>query len=334
MPSTEPSPILLFQTINAYHRSAALRAAIELDLFTAIATGSDTAPALAQRCQAAERGARILADALTIMGFLEKETGRYRLTPDAAVFLDRRSPAYLGGAVEFLLSPDLERAFSELTAAARNGGTALPDEGTVSTDNPVWVRFARAMAPMMAFPSQRLAELIPTEGKTRVLDIAAGHGLFGIAFARRNPQAEVTAIDWPAVLAVAEENARAAGVADRYQLRPGSAFEVDWGGGYDLALLTNFLHHFDPDTCVQLLSRVHAALTEGGRVATLEFVPNDDRVTPPEAAGFALIMLATTPRGDAYTFAELSEMFRRAGFSRSEIHPLPPSMEQVVVSYK
>jgi ubiquinone/menaquinone biosynthesis C-methylase UbiE len=334
MTPSQPSPVLVFQTINAYQQSAALRAAIAIDLFTVVGTGSDTVPVMATRCGSAERGVRILADTMAIIGFLVKEGDRYRLTPDAAAFLDRRSPAYFGSAVDFLFSPELESAFGDLTAAVRQGGTALPQEGTVSAENPVWVRFARAMAPLMALPAERLAELVGGEGRMRILDIAAGHGLFGIAIARRNHDAEVLAVDWPAVLAVAEENARAAGVDDRFESRPGSAFEVDLGSGYDLALLTNFLHHFDPDTCVQLLTRVHAALAEGGRVATLEFVPNDDRVSPPEAAAFALVMLATTPCGDAYTFAELSEMFRRAGFSRSEIHPLPPSMEQVVISYR
>src|SRR6266849_1711009 len=103
------------------------------------------------------------------------------------------------------------------------------------------------MAPMMAMPSQLLAKLADPNANQRlqILDIAAGHGLFGLAFAKRNPQAEVTALDWPNVLEVAKENAQAAGVADRFETRPGSAFDVDYGTRYDLILLTNFLHHFD-----------------------------------------------------------------------------------------
>jgi len=99
-------------------------------------------------------------------------------------------------------------------------------------------------------------------------------------------------------------------------------------------LLTNFLHHFDKTTCETLLRKVHAALAEGGRAVALEFVPNEDRITPPQAAGFSMQMLGGTPAGDAYTFAELERMFRNAGFSRSEMHELPPTIERVVVSYK
>jgi hypothetical protein len=89
----------------------------------------------------------------------------------------------------------------------------------------------------------------------KVLDIAAGHGLFGIEIARQNPQARVTGLDWAPVLRVALENARKAGVQDRYDMLPGSAFQVDFGGPYDVVLLTNFLHHFDQPTCVGLLKK-------------------------------------------------------------------------------
>src|SRR5205807_10291548 len=182
--------------------------------------------------------------------------------------------------------------------------------------------FARAMAPMMAMPAQLLAPLVDPEAnqKMRVLDIAAGHGLYGLAFAKRNPQAEVVAVDWPNVLEVAKENAQAAGVSDRFQTKPGSAFDVDYGTGYDIVLLTNFLHHFDVPTCELLLRKVRAALADGGRAVTLEFVPNDDRVTPPQAAAFSMMMLGMTPSGDAYTFAELDQMFRNAGLASSDLH--------------
>ena len=109
----------------------------------------------------------------------------------------------------------------------------LENQGTVSPENPVWVKFARAMAPMMAMPAQLLAKLVDEKAdqKLRVLDVAAGHGLYGIAFAKNNPLVEVTAVDWANVLAVATENAAAAGVAERHHKLPGSAFDVDYHDG-------------------------------------------------------------------------------------------------------
>ncbi len=336
MTTPAPSPALFFDTISAYQKTEALRAAIELDLFSQVAAGRQTATELATACKADPRGIRILADYLAILGFLSKQNDRYALTIDAQVFLNRKSPAYLGGAVEFLLAPELKQHFSNLAEAVRRGGTAAPGEGTVSHENPIWVAFARAMVPLMQMPAKLLTGLIGGDAAQplRVLDVAAGHGIFGITIASQYPQSRITALDWASVLAVARENATRADISNRYTLKPGSAFEIDWGGPYDIVLLTNFLHHFDVPTCEQLAAKAFAALAPGGRALTLEFIPQPDRITPPATATFALTMLASTPRGDAYTFAELEGIFARAGFSRSEFHALPPTTQQAVVSYR
>lgn len=331
----QPTPELFFSTVNAYQRTGMIKAAIELGVFTAIAEGNTTAATIAAHCQASERGTRILCDNLVINGFLTKQAGQYGLTPDSAFFLDRHSPAYLGGAIEFLLDPMLTAGMNDLTSVVRKGGTTIGDEGTVSPENPVWVKFARAMMPMMMPAALGMAQLVRVDPnrKIRLLDIAAGHGIFGIAFAQANPNVEVTALDWAPVLTVASENAAKFGVADRHHLLPGSAFDVEFGEGYDLILLTNFLHHFDVATNEMLLKKVYAALAEGGRALTLEFIPDDDRVTPPMMASFALTMLGSTAAGDAYTFAEYEQMLAKAGFSKNEMHEMPPA-QRLIVSYK
>jgi ubiquinone/menaquinone biosynthesis C-methylase UbiE len=331
-----PSPSLIFQTFNAYQRTAVLKAAIELDLFTAVGEGKTIVPDLAKRCGTSERGTRILCDYLTIIGFLVKSGKHYSLTQDSAVFLDRRSPAYMGDSTDFLLSPSVTEGFKDVAAMVRKGGTVLPEEGSVAPEHPMWVKFARAMEGMQIMPAKAIAELVQADSgrKLKVLDIAAGHGLFGLAFGRLHPQAEIVGLDWPNVLEVAKANAAKAGLADRYRTIAGSAFDVDYGDGYDIVLLTNFLHHFDAPTCEALLKKVYRALSRGGRAVTLELVPNDDRVSPPEAASFSMMMLASTPAGDAYTFSELEAMFKNAGFSRSELFPLPPTFFNVIVSYK
>jgi len=164
--------------------------------------------------------------------------------------------------------------------------------------------------------------------------VAASHGLFGISIAQENPNAQVYGVDWAAVLEVAKENAAKAGVADRYSTIAGSVFNVEVGGEYDVVLMTNFMHHFNPETNEALLRKMHAALKPGGVVATLEFVPNEDRISPPTAASFSMMMLATTEHGDAYTFSEFERMFRNAGFSRTELRSLGPLPSTVLLSYR
>ena len=179
-----------------------------------------------------------------------------------------------------------------------------------------------------------MAQLLRVDAasKLKVLDIAAGHGMYGITVARHNPHAAVVAVDWPGVLLIARENAEAAGIADRWRPLPGSVFEIDLGTGYDLALVTGFLHHFDPPTNAALLRKIRNSLAPRGRVAIVEFVLDDDRVTPPPAALFPMTMLVTTRSGDAYTFAEYSQMIANAGFTSCELHDIPNNFQRLIVA--
>jgi 2-polyprenyl-3-methyl-5-hydroxy-6-metoxy-1,4-benzoquinol methylase len=329
-----PSPAIVFDTLQAFQRTVALRGAIDLDLFTAIAEGNKSLSALAARIQASEKGTRVLSDYLTTVGLLLKQDGEYALTPDSAAFLNRHSPAYMGTMANFLVNPQVTGLLENITDIVRNGGALPSDHGALEPDHPMWVEFARSMAPMMQVPAELIARMFAGDSRAiEVLDISAGHGLYGIAFAKRNPNAKVTGLDWANVLVVASENAAKAGVANRYATIAGSAFEVDLGVGYDVVLIPNFLHHFDAASNEQLLRKVHAALGPRGIAVAPDFIPNEDRVSPPRDAMFSLNMLST-PHGDAYTYLELEKMFRNAGFARSEMRELSPFPQRLVVSYK
>ena len=320
----EPNPLQIFDALNGYQRATALKAAIELEIFTLIGASVVTSAELAKRANTSPKGMRILCDFMTIQGFLTKQNGVYGLTPDSAVFLDKKSLAYIGSIAFFLVHPVHVANYMDVAGAVRKGG-AVSGQGNMGPDAPIWVDFARFMAPISAMGAAALAQIVNLPGQPmKVLDIAAGPGGYGIAVARLNPKAEIYGLDWKNVLELSTEHARQAGVGDRYHSIAGSAFDVDMGSGYDVVLLPNFLHHFDHATNVKLLKRVRAALKPGGRLATMEFVPNDDRITPPLAAGFSMMMLGSTESGDAYTFKELDAMFRDAGFGESTAQELGP----------
>jgi 2-polyprenyl-3-methyl-5-hydroxy-6-metoxy-1,4-benzoquinol methylase len=331
--ATEANPEHIRSLMMGYQKTAALRAAVDLHVFTAIGGGAASVDAIAAQCQASRRGIRILCDYLVIEGLLEKENYLYRLTPDSAALLDERSGQYMGGMLQFLNAPRFWEAAMGLTETVRTGHTNLGD-GIAGDEAEEWVAFARHMQPMAAGPSQFIAQLVVEERQPkRVLDIAAGHGLYGIAVAEHAPDAMIVAQDWPKVLAVAQENAQAAGLGKRHESLPGSAFTVELGTGFDLVLITNFLHHFAEATCIGFLRKVRAAMVQGGRVVTLEFIPNDDRVTPARAAAFSLNMLLQTRDGDAYIESELFRMLDAAGFSSHKVVGVPKSPEKVIVSY-
>jgi hypothetical protein len=326
------APDRFIENVFAYQKTAAVKAAVALDLFSAIGGGADSIETLSARVNAASRGVRILCDYLTVQELLIKDGSRYRLTPSSSVFLDKRSPACMTSVVDFLAAPELMQLYLEDPAGyVRNGGSI--GLANLAPDHPLWVKFARAMVPFMAPVAQGIAAEVarwPVLPR-KVLDVAAGHGVFGIAIGKAVPGARIVALDWQPVLEVAVENARREGLEARYTTIPGSAFDVDWGDGYDLILLPNFLHHFDRDGCVQLLERARAALAQGGSVLLVEMVPNDDRVSPPFPAMFAVVMLGSTPKGDAWTASELEAMGRAAGFNDTTVQPLPPSPQTMIV---
>jgi hypothetical protein len=329
-PSTAaPDPGRIFEALCAFQQTESLKGAIELDIFTHIADGASSAPEIAKRAQTSERGMRILCDFMTVRGFLNKVDGHYSNSPTAQVFLNKRSPAYIGSIATFLAHPRLMECFHDIAGSVRKGGTV--SQGTLAPEDPVWVEFARSMAPFIGMGAEAVSKIVARPGEAqKVLDISAGHGLFGLMVAKANPLAQIFAADWANVLEVAKENAAKFEVANRFHTIPGSAFDTDLGSGYDLVLVPNFLHHFDVPTCVLLLKKLRATMKPGSTVAIVEFVPNEDRISPPLPAAFGIQMLGGTDAGDAYTFRELSDMVGQAGFGECREQPLAPTPQTLI----
>jgi 2-polyprenyl-3-methyl-5-hydroxy-6-metoxy-1,4-benzoquinol methylase len=306
---TGPNPTWLLDEFRAFERTLALRTAIEMDLFTRIGAGTNTIRALAAVAGASQRGLGALCDYLTVQGHLLKQGSRYSLTLNARLYLTRASPAYLGSAVKFFASDATVAAFCRLRQTVERGA------GSADLD---WVEYARSMAPLAQpiaqFAATALKVSSDSAGPIQVLDLGAGHGWYGIAIAAQNSAAHIFALDAPAVLEIAIENARQAGVTGRYHPIHGDAFQTGFGGPYDLVLAANFAHHLDQAANVRLFQKARAALKPAGRMVLIDFILNPDRVSPAPDASFALTLFATSARGTVYTFKEYSHMLRAAGF--------------------
>jgi len=313
----------------AFQRAAALRAGVDLQVFDNLGGGPATAKQLAIHAGVPERGMRILCDYLTAAGLIEKSGAEYRHTPTSAVFLDRRSPASMAGMVPFIQSKKIMAGALGLTESVRRGGTTL-DEPLGGDEVAEWVTFARTMQPLVASAAAFMADvLMRGAAPTKVLDVAASHGLFGFAVKERAPACELVALDYASVLEVTAEHAAARGMT--LTLLPGSALDVELGTGYDAVLVTNLFHHFSVAENVAMLRRFHAAMAPGGRMLVLEFIPNEDRVTPPIPAMFAVGMLSNTPDGDAYTMADYAKMLEAADFAKWEMLDVPQSPQRLIV---
>ena len=296
--------------------SRILTAALQLQVFSHIAAGNKTAPEIAHAAGASERGMRMLLDALVGFELLGKTNGQYTLPPATAQYLVRQSPDYVGLIHE---NDDLWNAWSHLTDAVRTGKPvrAVNQKERAEDFFPTVVRGLHVTNRELA---RRLAEALgagQARHGLRVVDVACGSGVWGIAIAEADKDARVTAQDFPRVLDLTRQYLTQHRVLNRYDFLSGDLKAVDFGEArFDLALLGNIVHSEGAASSRNLLKRLHRALKPGGRIAILDMIPNDDRSGPPFALLFALNMLVNTDEGDTYTLAEYTEWLEEAGFHR------------------
>ncbi len=321
----------IYDASLAYQKTAALQSSIKLGIFTKIGNQSLTAEQISSGIGASARGVRILCDFLCVMGLLKKNANLYSLSTEAKRFLDRKSPYCLADIIDFFAAPEIVSLIMDNPESyVIEGGSS--GRASIASDNPVWVKFATAMIPFASVTAKRTAAYIVKKSLKphNVLDIAAGHGLFGIEVAKLISDASVTAIDLANVLEVANRNAASAGLTNRYRTVAGNIFEINWGEKYDLVLLPNILHHFSQDACVRLLSKAKDCLSPDGSVFVIDIMPNPDRISPPEQASFAFLMLATTSHGDAYTCVEYDTMAKSSGLTLIDSMQLLPTPETLL----
>ena len=313
------TPERIMQFAWGYAIPLAIEAAVRLRVFDEIdAAGGRPVGVerLAEKTGAAPRGLRMLCDMLSSMQLLEKRDDSYALTPESATFLVSTKPSFQGGIFKHI-SAHLLPKWMQLTDVVRNGKPATAvnaeDEGAAFFE-----RFVEDIFPMSYRPAQVLGEHLQIARSTKpvkVLDIAAGSGVWGIALAQQSPNVRVTAVDWPRVIPVTRRVAGRFNLADRFSYIEGDILSANLGKGYDVATLGHILHSEGAARSRQLIGRVFEALAPGGTIAIAEFLADPGRAGPPVAMIFAVNMLVNTEEGDVFTFDEIAQWLRAAGFT-------------------
>jgi hypothetical protein len=323
-----PNPKRILATLQAYRDAAALNTAIEMELFTRIAHGTDTASKLAGELGVPVRGLRLLCEYLAGAGLLEKEDEHLKLPDDVALFLDKKSPAYFASSLSALHSPQLLRGYERLTESLREGRAGDPGMVNANT-RPEWFDVARGMTEPDAAVRAFVETVTFSDGQPlKILDIGAG--AFGIALGARYTDSVIVALDCPKALKTAQENADAAKLGTRYQNIPGDVLTAPFGRNYDAVLIAGGLNQFDDAQITSLLMRIHYALKKTGQLLILEFLSLDNPDFVREHAGVRLNMLAATPRGDVYSLADLKGMLGASGFRDVEAQPIPAACATLV----
>jgi hypothetical protein len=316
---------------QAYRQSAILITGCQLEVFTHLAAGPLTAEVLAQHCQVPARGLQRLLNACVVLDLLEKEEDTYLNTPIAETFLVKGKPGYMGNFIGVGL--EHYETWGRLIEAIRQDRPMNPHSATVlPTLPPERLRgYVEGLYDLGKANAATIADMIDMSQTRQMLDVAGGSGIYAITFAQRQPQLQATVFDLPAIIPFTQTIIARHGMEAQVSTHPGNYVEDDFGGDYDLVLLSNTLQTEGTQTCQRLLRKALGALAPGGQLLVHGIMLDPDRVSPPQPALFQLQMLLSFEEGDAHPAEEICAWAADTGFIELESKRLPaPALTSLV----
>ena len=313
--SAPVTPERIMQFAWSYVPTLVLEAAIHHRVFDVLDGGPKTLKETAEATGASERGLRAVMNTLVGLNFIAKTNGHYALTPESETFLVSTKPSFQGGLLKHA-SGQLIPNWLRLNEVVGTGKpvTSVNQEGAGSE---FFQAFVADIFPLSYPSAQVLAKhlgLESSESEVRVLDLATGSGVWGIALAQSSEKVTVTAVDWSHVLPATEKMVARFGLTDRFTFVSGDLQSAGFESGHNVATLGHILHSEGETRSRSLLRKTFEALATGGTIAIAEFLVNADRTGPVGSLFFATNMLVNTDEGDTYSFEEISEWLTEAGF--------------------
>ena len=312
------TPERLQQLGFAYAPPLIISAAVNNKVFDTLDAGSKTVEQLKKETGGSARGLRAIMDALVGLELLKKDRhSRYSLTPESQAFLISDKPGTLAGFFGSIL-PIMISRWVQLTDIVREGRPSVAvNQETEGTE--FFSQLVETIVPMSYPGAQKLGDhlkVAKAKEKVRVIDLAAGSGIWGIGVAQKSPQVRVTAVDWAGMIPTTKRITQKFGVRDRFDFIEGDLAEANFGSGYDVATLGHILHSEGEQRSRQLLKKTFRALRSGGTIAIAEWLVNDERTKPIPSLMFSVQMLVNTEKGDTFSFKEIKKWLEDAGFKK------------------
>jgi ubiquinone/menaquinone biosynthesis C-methylase UbiE len=310
----DTNPEKIFETCFAFAPSRVLVAGVDLEVFTHIANGNHTAEEIAKSAHSDIRAMEILLNSLVSLQFLTKSNGKYGLSEISEKFLVKGSKSYYG---DFVPSIDLLwEPWGNLTEVVRTGKPFSPMER--EEGETLWEKLVMQLVPL-SYPGAKVAVEKLKVGDTwkgiNVLDVCAGSGSWGTAFAERDPNAKVTFQDWPAILNITKKFVNSHGINGRATFLPGDLRKIDFGENkYDLSILGHICHSEGEKNTRILFSKMYKSLKKGGKILIADMIADDERSSAVFPLLFAVNMLVNFTEGNTFTMSEYTAWLSESGF--------------------
>ncbi len=299
----------VMEEVMAFWQSRIILTGAELDVFTALDGAPGASAALAHRLGCDVRGTDHLLNALAALGLLDKQGEIFHLSGTGALFSSHHPETVLPMLLHF---NDLWKGWSKLSEVVRTGKPARPE--TARRDEADRRAFIGAMHAIGRSVAVEIADAFDASRYGRLLDIGGASGSYTMAFLHKNPHLKAVLFDLPPVIPMAAERLRAEGLHSRVVLTAGDFYRDELPAGCDLALLSAIIHQNDQAQNIELYKKVFRALAPGGTLLVRDHVMDASCTRPLSGALFAVNMLVNTPGGTSYTFEEIKEGLRAAGF--------------------
>jgi precorrin-6B methylase 2 len=329
MSTTTPTPDAIMQLGMAFWGSKTLLTAIEIGLFTELASGPRDLKALEQRFKLHPRSSRDFLDALVALGMLSREgglNGKYSNTPATDLYLDRNKPTYAGGMLE-MCNARLYGFWGRLTEGLRSGTPQNEVReggsffGTLYSDPARLRQFLAGMTGLSFGAATAIAEKFPWKQYKTFVDVGAAQGAVPVQVAKAHPHLTGGNFDLPEVDPIFNEYVQAHGLSQRLKFYPGDFFK-DPLPKADVYIMGHILHDWDLAEKKQLLVKCYEALPPGGSLIVYESLIDDERRTNAFGLLMSLNMLIETHGGFDYTGADCQGWMREVGFKSTRVEHL------------
>ncbi len=319
-----------------FKASKALLVGIDLDIFSRLSETAKPLSSLAEETGIAENRLETLLTALTSLGLLVKTEGTYSNAPACEDYLVKGKPAYFGDYFSLQTDQFIFPAFNDLGAVVRGEGSPgiWRDYETMMRDGETAERFSRGQHAGSLGPAIALSKQVDISDKTALLDVAGGSGAFTIMLCKRNPGLAATIFDFPTALPVARQFVAEAGLDERVEFFAGNVITGGWPRGHDAVLMSYLFSAVGANAIPILLGKAFETLPPGGTLIVHDFMVENDKTGPRDAALWFLTCMFNCPEALVLTPGMLSEQIKGAAFENVDVRDLIPGLTKTILAEK